>query len=227
MRRLLVVGVLFLNGCQANPPLPVEATRFDETLTEVWRVEPPGGLLPGGAALRFEQTVVPEAHGKLNPPLARANITGAEPPGTERAYHIVASGAVDPPEFDAYLLTLDGREMLCLPLLNDQRHQAGKFGFVGEAFTLQQLALLERTEGTLTLRFPRRILAWMPWPSFPSNVHEAEEGLYRPTARREGITNSFTHFLDLYRAHMDEPEFWGEQIVLRRGAPPRSPRSRR
>jgi len=217
---LLLLALALLGACQANPPVPVEVVRFDKTLVEVWRVEPTGGILPTGAELKFDQTVVPEAHGKLNPPLARANITGAEPPGTERAYHIVATGGVEPPEFDAYLMELDGREMLCLPLLNGQRHQAGAAGFVGEAFALQQLALIERGSDMLTLRFPRRILAWMPWPGFPTNVHEAEEEIYKPTARREGITNSFTHLLELYRAHTDEPDFWGEPITLRRETPP-------
>jgi hypothetical protein len=212
----MIAAVALMWGCQANPPVPLDATRFDETLTETWRVEPPGGVLPAGAELKFDQVMVPEAHGKLNPPLARANITGAEPPGAERAYHIAASGGVEPAEFDAYLVALDGREMLCLPLLDGQRHEAGRFGFVGEAFTLQQLAMVERGDGTLTLRFPRRILAWMPWPNFPTNAHEAEEGLYRPTAQREGITNSFAHLLELYRAHMDEAEFWGEPVTLRR-----------
>src|SRR5690349_19687885 len=99
MRRF-VIGVFALAGCQANPPVPVKTLHHDETLVEFWRVEPPGGLLPSGAGLKFDTTKVPEAHGKLNPPLARANITGAEPPGTERAYHVVSSGGVDPPEFD-------------------------------------------------------------------------------------------------------------------------------
>lgn len=202
-------------GCQANPPYETKALGFDDRIAQTWIVQSEDGAIPRGALLNFQLTDVPEAQGRVNPPLSRLGVSGeGHTIEKERAFHVAAPG-VTPSEFDAYLVELNGRELLGMPLLNDQRRRAGTAGIAGQTLTLQQLALIERNGSSMTLRLPRRILAWMPWPNFPSNSHEAQEDLYRPLARREGITNSFSYFLDLYRAHMDEPDFWGEPIVLK------------
>jgi hypothetical protein len=214
-RSLIAVLLPVLLGCQANPPYEAKSLHFDAQVAQAWIVESEGAVIPRGAMLSFRPTEVPEAQGRVNPPLARLGVSGqGHTIEQERAYHVAAPG-VTPSEFDAYLVELNGRELLGMPLLNDQRHQAGTAGIAGQTLTLQQLALFERTGDTMILRFPRHILAWMPWPNFPSNSHEAEEDLFRPLARREGVTNSFSYFLDLYRAHMNEPDFWGEPIVLK------------
>lgn len=211
------IAALLLLSCQAHPPVPVEIVSFDPALTEEWIVENGPGIIPRGTILRLSPTEVPSAQGRLNPPLARLGVSGQGHSLEDRpAYHITAVGDLTPREFDAYLVELNGRELMGLPLLNDQRNQAG---LAGKALTLQQLALLGREGDTIRLRFPRRLLAWMPWISFPSNTRDASEN-YRPLARREGITESFSHLLDLYRAHMDEPGFWGDPTTLRRRPAP-------
>src|SRR5690349_13899729 len=125
MRAAAALMMVVLAGCQANPPYAVESLRFDEGLIGDWVVEGGGGVLAPGTVLTIKETEVPEAQGRVNPPLARLGVTAqGRTNEEERAYRVEAPG-VSPPAFDAYLLDLDGREVLGLPLLNRQREEAG------------------------------------------------------------------------------------------------------
>src|SRR4051812_3045481 len=136
------VAALLLLSCQAHPPYPVETVRFDPALTQEWVVEGGRGPIPAGTTLRLSPTEVPVAQRRLNPPLARLGVSGQGHTLEEApAYHVIAVGDLTPREFDTYLVELNGRELLGVPLFNQQREQAGA---AGRALTLQQLALLER-----------------------------------------------------------------------------------
>lgn len=220
---IIVAAILGAGGCiSLEPKYRVEDVAFDPGMLGRWVLESPE---PKEGENRADVILVESRQVTVNGDRVDGDVAGAPvrarestPPKTADALTITQFGksASSSVRFKAYLLRCNGSTFIGLQsTLEELSNENGLF-----VLPVHFLMLCERTDDSVTLRSPKRVIAWVPLltpldsPAKDASAIPSAEQL--EAIKGIAFTPDVDRLLRIYGARAKDDSFWEAPTVYRR-----------